>query len=120
MGLYVTSVDDVEETEVIRLSEDVLNGYQRIMGVLLEVDKRGTVVLGSDRKDEWDEFFSLSEENSLDLEEDFVYLTLGEKQYRVLRGLYGGAHSQPTYLILAAVFGCIALIKTFHFYIKKI
>lgn len=110
IGLYVVSVDEVEEADVILLSEDDLSRYHRISGVLLEVEEEGTVVLGFNREDEMDEFYSLTEEYSLDLEEDYVYFTLGEKHYRVYTGIYGGMESQPIYLNVAVVFGFFALI----------
>jgi len=122
IGLYVVPVEEVEEADVILLSEDVLSRYHRIAGVLSKVDKRGTVVLGFDRKDEMDEFFSLTEENSFDLEEDFVFLTLGGKHYRIFTGIYGGKDSQPIYLILAVVFGFITVTTSaiqVYFHFKK-
>jgi len=121
-GLYVMLVDDVGETSVIPLSEDVLSRYPRLSGVLLEADERETVVLGFYREDEMNEFFSLAEEHSLDLEEDFAYLTLGEKHYWIFMGLYGGMDSQPIYLILAGVFGFVTLSISaiqLYFHFKK-
>lgn len=122
IGLYVLPVDDVEETEVILLTEDVLSRYPRVSGVLLEADERGTVVLGFEREDEMDEFYSLTEEHSLDIEEDVVSLTLGEKHYRIFTGIYGGMESQPNYLILAVVFGFITVTASaiqIYFHFKK-
>ena len=122
IGLYVLPVDDVEETDVILLSEVVLSRYPRIPGVLLEADERGTVVLGFDREDEMDEFYSLIEEHYLDVEVDVVSLTLGEKHYRIFTGIYGGTDSQLIYLILAVVFGFITVTTSaiqLYFHFKK-
>ena len=120
IGLFVESVDPVEEADVILLSEDALSRYHRISGVLSEVDEEGSVVLSYDRGNEMDEFYLLTQEHSLDLETDFVYFALGERYYWVYEGLYGGMESQPIYLNLAAVFGFLAILLSaiqvyFHF-----
>ncbi len=120
IGLFVEPVDPVEEADVILLSEDALSRYHRISGVLLEVDEEGSVVLGYERGDEMDEFYSLTLEHSLDLETDSVYFALGERYYQVYSGMYGGMESQPIYLNLAVVFGFLALLLSaiqiyFHF-----
>ena len=119
LGVYVMPLGDYEEADVIQLSEEVLSRYPRIEGVLLEVDERGTVVLGYDRKDEMDEFLSLSEDHSIELRGNYTYLALGEKKYRIEMGLYGGTiHTEPVYLNLAILLGCIALmLSIFRIYL---
>ncbi len=83
IGLFVESVDPVEEANVILLSEDALSRYHRISGVLLEVDEEGSVVLGYERGDEMDEVYLLTQEHSLALETDSAYFALGERYYWV-------------------------------------